>query len=208
QFPGGPAPDFSFANLDLSPSGGAVCWPQTEPPFDDCASWGAFSGQAMLPSRDTAPAPAIPDGMAIRRSIAPGCSTLLESGDDADNSSADFALTTPSPRDNASPVIETPCLALTPPRPPGGGGKGNGAPQTIIGKVPPKRTHDRTPTFRFHSSEAGSTFQCRIDRKPFRGCRSPYTAKALSPGHHSFSVRAKNSRGQADATPAGFAFTV
>jgi hypothetical protein len=208
QFPGGPAPDFSSDDLNLVGSGGAVCWPQTEPPFDDCASWGNFTGQAMLPSMDTAPAPAIPDGIAIRRSIAPGCSTLLESGDDTDNSSADFALVPPAPRDNASPVTEAPCSGGAPPhQPPGGGGKGNGAPQTIIGKAPPKRTHDRTPSFRFRSSEAGSTFQCRIDRKPFRACRSPYTAKALAPGHHRFSVRASHG-GQTDATPASFSFTV
>ncbi|MGH3267336.1 MAG: hypothetical protein ACRDNS_35740, partial [Trebonia sp.] len=50
QFPSGPTPDFTDSALNLSPAGGAVCWPQTEMPYDDCASWGNFSGQTMLAS--------------------------------------------------------------------------------------------------------------------------------------------------------------
>ena len=37
----------------------------------------------------------IPDGMALRRTIEPGCATLLEPGDDRDNSAADFAAYSP-----------------------------------------------------------------------------------------------------------------
>ncbi len=47
------------------------------------------------------------------------------------------------------------------------------------------------PTFRFKSSEAGPTFQCRFDSKAFTPCSSPLTPKAALPnGPHTFSVRA------------------
>ena len=112
QFPS-VTPDFTDAGLDLDPAGGAVCWPQNEPPFDDCASWGNFSGQGSLPSPgDTAPAVAIPNGMALRRTISPGCSTLLEDADDTNKSSVDFSAQTPNPRNNAATPSEHECAAL------------------------------------------------------------------------------------------------
>ncbi len=55
---------------------------------------------------------------------------------------------------------------------------------------------DKTPTFSFKSSQAGSTFQCRFDAKPFGACASPYTPKtALNNGSHTFSVRAIDAAG-------------
>jgi hypothetical protein len=204
QLPSGPAPDFTDPGLNLSPAGGAVCWPQTEPPFDDCASWGGFTGQAQLASRDTAPAPAIPDGMAVRRSIAGGaCATMLEASDDTDDSAVDFFLTTPAPRDNASPVLEATCRIGTPPEEP----PHTRHPQTTLRRTPAKRTHDRTPTFGFGADERQASFQCRVDAKPFRACRSPYTLKRLAPGRHRLSVRARDD-GNTDPTPATFSFTV
>jgi hypothetical protein len=57
-------------------------------------------------------------------------------------------------------------------------------------------THDRTPTFSFKSSQAGSTFQCRFDSKPFLVCATPYTPKAgLTNGAHTFAVRAVDAAG-------------
>jgi Glycosyl hydrolase catalytic core len=59
-------------------------------------------------------------------------------------------------------------------------------------------TPDPTPTFRFTSSEAGSTFQCHYDAKPFGQCSSPLTLKAALPnGPHSFFVRAIDAAGNA-----------
>jgi hypothetical protein len=57
-------------------------------------------------------------------------------------------------------------------------------------------------TFRFGSSEAGSTFLCRLDGKPFRGCRSPRTYRRLKPGRHAFRVKARDGAGNLDLTPA------
>ena len=109
-------------NLDSIQAGGAVCY-LSEPGFADCVSWGNFSANNVLMANygTTAgtPAPALVSGMALRRSIAPGCSTLLEPGDDTNDSAADFSLTTPNPRTNSMTPTEMPCT-------PGGGGGGGG----------------------------------------------------------------------------------
>jgi hypothetical protein len=76
----------------------------------------------------------------------------------------------------------------------------------LIDKPAPK-THDRTPTFRFDSVTPGASFQCKLDRGPFKPCRSPYTTRALSFGRHTIEVRAILS-GIRDSTPASFAFKV
>ncbi|HEX2391766.1 MAG TPA: hypothetical protein VHI77_02490 [Solirubrobacterales bacterium] len=212
QFPTAPAPDFTDPNLNL-PASGAVCWPKTEPP-EDCVSWGGFTGRPALEAlhtTDIAPAAAagIPDGMAIRRSIAGGaCSTLLEEADDTNNSAADFALAAPAPRDNASPILEGPCRTGPSPEGPGGGGSapGGSTPQTRINRTPGRRIHDRTPSVRF-AADQGASFECRLDRQRFRPCRSPFTSRRLSLGHHRFEVRARDAAGT-DPSPAVYVFTV
>ncbi len=61
-------------------------------------------------------------------------------------------------------------------------------------------TSDPTPTFRFTSSEAGSSFVCKFDAKAFAPCASPSTPKAaLTNGNHAFSVRAVDAAGNASA---------
>jgi hypothetical protein len=119
----GITPDFTDSNLDLSPAAGAVCWPANAIPVD-CASWGAFTGNASLPSpaagsplQGAGTSGAIADGKAIIRSISPGCSTLLEDTDDTNNSATDFSEVDPNPRPNSSAVLETACG-------PSGGGYG------------------------------------------------------------------------------------
>jgi hypothetical protein len=81
-------------------------------------------------------------------------------------------------------------------------------PQTKIDKGPHKKTSKTTAKFRFESSEAGSTFECKLDRKPLRRCRSPKTYRHLRPGRHVFMVRATDAAGNTDATPAKRKFTV
>jgi hypothetical protein len=112
-FPG-TTPDSTDTALNLSPAAGAVCWPVNSSPID-CASWGAFTGNASLPSSAGSPklgsgaAGAIGDGEAITRSISAGCPTFLEDSDDTDNSAADFSEVTPAPRPNSAPVAEVSC---------------------------------------------------------------------------------------------------
>ena len=74
-------------------------------------------------------------------------------------------------------------------------------PNTTITHGPAGRTTDRTPTFRFRSTVAGSTFQCRLDRGAWRSCSSPRTLPRLGFGRHTFSVRARRD-GLTDASPA------
>ena len=186
----------------LAPGGGAVCWESI-----DCVSWGSFTGS--LPSAAGSPAAAagIPDGMALRRSIIRGCATALDSADDGDQSQAEFETVLPAPRPNAIVPSEKSCAGT------GGGGSGSPsgedqAPQTILRRKPPKRTSDRTPTFRFTATEPGARFECKLDRKRFRPCASPFTTRRLVLGRHSFQVGAVGHDGAADPPPAVYRFKV
>ncbi len=82
-------------------------------------------------------------------------------------------------------------------------------PQTKIFKGPKgKKFVKATVAFKFKASVDGSTFQCRLDGKPFRKCHSPQVYTGLAPGKHRFEVRAANAAGQVDKTPAKLKFTV
>jgi hypothetical protein len=190
--------DFTDADLaaGLLRAGGAACFPDASPP--DCVSWGNFSGSIQGAATGT-PAPAIPDGQSLTRSIARGCATLLESSDDTDDSAADFELTSPTPRPNSATPSEQACT---------GGGGGGDAPQTKIRKRPDNRSDDRTPTFKFRADEPQSTFQCSVDDKRFKRCSSPYTTNRLSFGEHTFEVRARDSDGNRDPSPARDSFRI
>ncbi|KRE93577.1 hypothetical protein ASG76_14115 [Nocardioides sp. Soil774] len=82
------------------------------------------------------------------------------------------------------------------------------APDTTITAGPTGTTNDSTPTFSFTSTEAGSTFQCRVDGGAWVSCTSPFTTAVLADGSHTFEVRATDAAGNTDATPASRAFTV
>jgi hypothetical protein len=199
--------DTALAAKGLDPNGGAACWENL-----DCVSWGSFSGfVGPAPSPTGAPTPAIPADMALRRTITPGCATLLEPNDDHDNSAADFAAVFPAPRPNSVAPSERRCPGSSE-SPfgviPGGGSNKKGAPQTTLRRKPGKKVRDRTPTFRFASNESGSTFQCKLDGKPFRSCRSPFTTKPLTLGQHTFKVRARDDSGKLDPSPASYGFKI
>jgi len=76
-------------------------------------------------------------------------------------------------------------------------------PETTIDKGPGKKLRRKgKATFRFSASEAGATFECRLDRKQFRPCNSPRKVKRVKFGRHAFSVRAIDAVGNVDQTPA------
>ena len=69
-------------------------------------------------------------------------------------------------------------------------------------------TDDSTPEFSFTSTEAGSSFKCRVDSAPFATCTSPHTTATLSDGSHTFQVYATDSAGNTDPSQASRSFTV
>jgi hypothetical protein len=82
------------------------------------------------------------------------------------------------------------------------------APETTISAGPGKRLDHGKARFRFESSEAGSSFECALDRKAFKPCGSPRTFKRLKHGRHRFRVRAIDAAGNVDASPARKRFSV
>lgn len=83
-------------------------------------------------------------------------------------------------------------------------------PDTRITRAPRKRSRTRRrrarATFRFVANEAGATFQCKLDRKPWTACTSPFRRKVRARrgkgARHVFRVRAIDDFGNVDATPA------
>lgn len=63
-------------------------------------------------------------------------------------------------------------------------------------------------TLAFASSEADSTYECRVDAGAFESCASPLVRPALAPGSHVFEVRATDKAGNVDPTPARHEWTV
>ncbi|HEV8688024.1 MAG TPA: hypothetical protein VGQ84_12170, partial [Gaiellaceae bacterium] len=81
-------------------------------------------------------------------------------------------------------------------------------PETTILSGPTGLVSSNAATFAFAASEAGSSFECSLDSAPFAACTSPQSYGALADGAHTFDVRATDSAGNLDATPAGAAWTV
>jgi len=82
------------------------------------------------------------------------------------------------------------------------------APDTVIDTSPANPTELTNADFTFHSTEAGSSFQCQLDGGGFSPCASPKNYTALAVGNHTFNVKAMDGAGNTDATPAGFTWTV
>jgi alpha-tubulin suppressor-like RCC1 family protein len=86
-----------------------------------------------------------------------------------------------------------------------------GPPETTIDLGPSGLTRKRSPSFIFHASEPGSTFDCRLDSalvSDWQACSSPKSYSELPDGRHMFEVRASHSFGGTDATPATRSFRV
>lgn len=87
-------------------------------------------------------------------------------------------------------------------------GADNRPPGTKITKHAPKKTKKHKVKFKFTSSEPNSTFQCKLDKGNFKGCKSPKTLKKLRKGKHTFAVRAVDAAGHIDPSPARAKFKV
>lgn len=75
-------------------------------------------------------------------------------------------------------------------------------PNAKVSSGPKGTVHSHKATFRFTSTEAGSTFQCKLDGKKWANCKSPKTYKGLKDGKHVFKVKAIDAAGNVDTTPA------
>jgi large repetitive protein len=81
------------------------------------------------------------------------------------------------------------------------------APTTTITAGPSSSTNVTSASFSFGANEA-STFECSLDGAAFATCTSPQEYTAVTEGAHTFEVRATDSAGNTDATPASFGWTV
>ncbi len=75
------------------------------------------------------------------------------------------------------------------------------APQTRIRRVSVNSVKRRVK-FRLVSSVKGSTFRCRIDRRPMRNCKRTKVFRKLRPGRHVIRAVAISPSGKKDPTPA------
>jgi hypothetical protein len=194
----GVAPDLVDSGLTISAAGGAACWNAGGLPAD-CVVWGNFSGGValQLATGTAVGSPASPGGIAagksIRRTIEPGCPTLLEESDDSDNSATDFSEVTPAPRNDSSPIGEHTCA---------------GAPNTAIDDKPPLRSNRSSAEFTYEAPTATS-YECKLDAAAFGACPigGPMEYTGLADGSHTFQVRGVNASGP-DPTPASYTWTV
>jgi len=76
------------------------------------------------------------------------------------------------------------------------------APETSIDSGPSGTVKQDSATFSFSSSEANSTFECKLDSAGFSACSSPKNYTGLAKGSHTFKVRATDAAGNTDASPA------
>lgn len=94
---------FGFTGVDLEMTavipgaGGKVCFTGS----NDCVSWGSYTGISMGTGTPFNVGEGIPPGASATRKISGGSSaTLLDPGDDTNNSAADFELAGPTPQTN------------------------------------------------------------------------------------------------------------
>jgi hypothetical protein len=76
------------------------------------------------------------------------------------------------------------------------------APETSIDSGSSGTVKQDSATFSFSSSEANSTFQCKLDSAAFSACSLPKNYTGLAKGSHTFRVRATDAAGNTDASPA------
>jgi hypothetical protein len=81
-------------------------------------------------------------------------------------------------------------------------------PDTSITSGPATSTTSTAAGFTFTSSEAGSSFECKLDGGGYGSCSAPKSYTGLGVGSHQVSIRAKDAAGNVDATPAVHGWTV
>jgi hypothetical protein len=80
--------------------------------------------------------------------------------------------------------------------------------ETRIDAGPIGPSASASPSFAFSSTLDSATFECSVDGAPFASCASPQGYTELPDGRHTFRVRALDTTGRADPTPASRTFDV
>ena len=80
-------------------------------------------------------------------------------------------------------------------------------PVATITASPASPTNQTTASFSFMSSQAGSTFSCKLDAGPSGACTNPQSYSGLAAGSHTFTVTAVDPAGNA-STPASYTWTI
>jgi hypothetical protein len=80
-------------------------------------------------------------------------------------------------------------------------------PAPAITSSPASPTNQTAANFSFGDSEAGVSFQCKLDTAAYAACATPKTYTGLAAGSHTFSVQAKDAAGNL-STPTSFTWTV
>jgi hypothetical protein len=82
------------------------------------------------------------------------------------------------------------------------------APETSITAGPIGTVASDSAAFEFSATEAGASFECSLDGAAYAACTSPTSYSSLADGAHTFQVRATDSSGNTDPTPASGSWTV
>ena len=82
------------------------------------------------------------------------------------------------------------------------------APDTAIASTLKRRGQPNRVRLRFTASETGAQFECRFDEEIFEACESPIERGGLPVGYHTFDVRATDTAGNPDTSPARVSFIV
>jgi hypothetical protein len=81
------------------------------------------------------------------------------------------------------------------------------APHTTFTSQPASNNLTKTASFAFSASESGVTFACKLDSAAYATCASPVTLSSLSNGTHTYTVRATDTAGNVETSPASYTWT-
>jgi len=80
--------------------------------------------------------------------------------------------------------------------------------QTTITALPPLCSDTTTASFKFKCNNPPCTFQCKLDDGDWKKCKTGKAYSGLSEGEHTFKVKAIDSTGKADKTPAVYTWDI
>ncbi|MCP3102812.1 Ig-like domain-containing protein [Myxococcus sp. K15C18031901] len=81
-------------------------------------------------------------------------------------------------------------------------------PNTTFTSTPPPVANSSSATFDFNATESPVTYECSLDGAAFATCTDPQTFTGLADGSHTLSVRARDTAGNVDPTPATYTWSI